>query len=122
MTTRKFQQDGFTVTVSRLRDEDPDVSYLAQDYSDHTATERGELIRRDVDRLASFAAGEWFMVGIAVGIRKQTSSNWADGGPEVGRASIWGIESDSDESYLVSTEAEMVTEAFEEVKRLREVL
>jgi hypothetical protein len=36
MTTRKFQQDGFTVTVSRLRDEDPDVSYLIQDYKDCT--------------------------------------------------------------------------------------
>jgi hypothetical protein len=40
MATRKFQQDGFTVTVSRIPDEDPDVSYLAQDYSDYTATER----------------------------------------------------------------------------------
>jgi hypothetical protein len=53
---------------------------------------------------------------------KNTASNWADGGFEVGRASVWGIESDSDSSYIRETEEQEISEAFAEVKRLKQAL
>ena len=32
LSTRKYDKDGFTVIVERILDEDPDLSYLTQDY------------------------------------------------------------------------------------------
>lgn len=97
MTQRTFKQDGFTVRVYRLLDEDPDLSYLEQECFEPEGKER----------LAAFHRGDWYMMGIRVDIQKQTSTNRADGGPIVGSASLWGIELESDEAYLASVEQEL---------------
>jgi len=119
---RTFEQDGFTVIVSREVDMDTDTSYFEQDYSECTPDEQEQYKEQDSKRLAAYHRGEWYYVGVCVSIRKQTASNWDDGGLEVGRASVWGIESDSDESHFEELERDMVAEAFSEVKRLREAL
>lgn len=120
--TRTFKQDGFTVIVSREIDMDPDMSYLEQDYSDCTPEEQEQYKEQDRQRIAAYNRGEWYYVGVCVSIRKQTKSNWADGGLEVGRASVWGTESDSEESHFAELEQDMIREAFAEVARLREAL
>jgi hypothetical protein len=122
LSTRKFEQDGFTVIVSRILDTDGDLSNLEQEYSDCTPEEQAQYKEQDAKRLAGYNNGEWCYVGVAVSIRKNTASNWADGGLEVGRASVWGIESDSEESYFASVEADEIAEAFAEVERLRKAL
>ena len=125
LSTRKFEQDGFTVIVERIADDNPDADWLTDParYSDVTdATERAKYEAQDAERLAALERGDWSFVGVAVTIRKQTATKWADGGLEVGRASCWGIESDSDESFFADIERDMITDAFAEVGALKEAL
>jgi hypothetical protein len=119
---RKFEQDGFTVIVKHIIDEDSDYSSLTQEYADCTPEEQAENKAQDAARLRGLERGDWYYMGVAVSILKQTKSNWANGGLEVGRASVWGIESDSEPSYIAEVERDMVAEAFSEVNRLREAL
>lgn len=121
--TKKYEKDGFTIVINRVIDQDPDTSYLEQDYSDiGDAAEAAKYRTQDKLRLASYYQGDWYFMGITASVRKQTSSNWADGGLEVGRASIWGVESDSSEEYLESVEKDMEQEALLEVERLKVAL
>jgi hypothetical protein len=43
-------------------------------------------------------------------------------GVVIGESSIWGIESDSDESYFAETETEQIKEALAEAKAFRKEL
>jgi hypothetical protein len=114
---RTFEKNGFHYTVKHVIDGDADWSYLAPE-SDDTPVE-AEAKRA---RLHDLRMGRWYHIGVVVEIRKQTTSNWADGGLEVGRASVWGVESDSGQGHLDEIEADMVAEAEAEVERLREAL
>ena len=120
--TRKYEKDGFLIIVNRVYDDDPDTSYLTQDYEEEAPADRAKYREQDKARLASLYRGDWHFLGIAVEIRKQTASNWADGGLEVGRASCWGFESDSEESFLRQEEENITAEALAEVGRLKEAL
>lgn len=122
ISKRKFERDGFTVIVSRVADYDADVSYLTQEYEGVSPEEQARYQAEDAARLRAYHDGEWSMIGITVDVKKQTASNWADGGLTVGRASCWGFESDMDEGDLVSEEANIVDEAFAEVERLKTAL
>ncbi len=122
ISKREYDKDGFTVIVKRIFDTDPDLSYLEQDYYEDTPEDRAKYRKQDAERLKAYNRGNWHMLGIAVEIRKQTSSNWANGGLEVGRASVWGFESDSDESFLKSEEENITAEAWAEVGRLKQAL
>lgn len=117
--TRTFEKDGFNVTVEHIIDTDADLSYLEQDYKEESPADRSKYQKQDRARLTAYHQGDWYMLGIAVTVRKQTASNWADGGLEVGRASVWGFESDSEESYLKAEEEYIIIEAFTEVERLK---
>lgn len=119
---RKFERDGFTIIVSHMSDDHADTSSLEQDYADCPADERALYQAQDAARLKALYAGDWEYIGVCADVRKQTASNWADGGPVVGRASIWGVESDSDAEYITELETEMVIEALAEVDRLKEAL
>lgn len=118
MKTREYQKDGFAVTVDRVLDEDADLSYL-EDYADESPSDRAKYLAQGKARLEAYDRGEWYMLGIVVTIRKQTPSNWANGGLEVGRASIWGYESDSEEGFLKSEEESIASEAWREVEQLK---
>lgn len=121
MTKRTFEQDGFTVIVKRVLDDDPDLSWLTQDYED-CGEDAAKYREQDRERLDAYDRGEWYMLGVCVEIRKQTTTKWANGGLEVGRASVWGIESDSGESHLAEVEKDMIAQAFAEVNLLKEAL
>ena len=122
MHKRKFEQDGFLVIVTHEIDEDPDTSYLTQEYEDCTPEERADYKAQDAARLKSLERGDWYYMGVCVSIRKQTDTHWADGGLEVGRASVWGIESDSDASFIAEMARDMIAGAFREVENLRRAL
>lgn len=115
--TKKYEKDGFTIVINRVVDETPDLSYLQQSYDGlGDETEAAKYRTQDYDRLMALDRGEWYMMGITCSVRKQTSSNWADGGMEVGRASVWGIESDNSEEYLLSVEKDMEHELIRRVQ------
>lgn len=122
---RKFQQDGFTVIVERVSDTDRRAETPEEqqaNYDGCTAEEKAEYFKQDAARYQAWLNDEWSYMGVTVSIRKQTASNWADGGLEVGRASVWGIESDSEEQDFQELENEGIEEAFAEVQRLRDAL
>lgn len=122
--SRSFEQNGAQVKVTRVIDPTPDIGYLTDESRYRGIEESDAALYREQDavRVAAFNAGEWQMIGIVVTIRVQTASNWADGGHVVGRDSLWGIESDSEESYLASVEAGCISEAWEEVTRTKQAL
>jgi hypothetical protein len=77
-----------SVQVRRVHDEDGDSSYLEQDEFS--------------DRLAEYRAGNFYFEGVyAVAKLKvpTTQGGWIHTG-EVSSPGLWGIESDSDESYF----------------------
>jgi hypothetical protein len=108
---RTFEKDGFTVIVTHEYDDSPDTSYLEQEYEDCTPEEREQYKQQDRERLEALRNGDWYYLGVCVAMKK--------GSYEVGRASVWGIESDSDEGYFTEIEDDLITEAFAEVARLR---
>ena len=98
------------ITVERLWDDDPDLSWLDQtddqmgDGFEDAARERTEGYRR----------GDWHMIGIRAyadvyvnGVRQRLTS-----------AGLWGIESDSDEDYLRSIEEEERDELAEIIRAI----
>ena len=74
---------------------------------------------RDYERMEAFNRGDWHMMGIAVTVIKGefdikdivVTGTLQIQGAEVGSASLWGIESDSDTSYVESVEDELIDEA-----------
>jgi len=63
--------------------------------------------RQDYERCESYNRGVWHMIGIRAEAEIQTSADgrhWSI--QRVGSPGLWGIESDSDESYLQSVESD----------------
>lgn len=103
------------IVVKRMLDNDPDLSYLTQDYGDCPPEEAERYRQEDRERLAAYDRGEWWMVGI-----------WAEatiltGGPKVWvgncirSGGLWGIESDSSKEYFREV-------AQDELANLRDIL
>lgn len=114
LESRRFERNGLLYTVKRVLDETPDLSYLDPDATPEYAEENQA-------RLDAYNRGDWCMVGVCVDIQIQTRKNWVDP-PVVGRASLWGIESDSDDTDFAEVESDLIREAEEDVDCLREVL
>jgi hypothetical protein len=125
LKSRTFEKDGFRYIVSHILEDDNPKSHGlgdASNYAGLSVAEQKQYLAQDAERIAAYNRGDWHYIGVAVDIRKNTTSNWADGGAIVGRASIWGIESDSEPSYITQTEEETIAEAEAEIARLRAAL
>lgn len=121
MQKRVIKKGNLIYTISRVFDTDADLSYLEQDYSDCTPEEQDTYRQQDQDRLEAYNRDDWHMLGVLVEIAIETATRWAI--PHtVARASLWGIESDSEESYIASVEEEMIAEAEADLARTREAL
>jgi hypothetical protein len=104
-----------------LTDDEPDLSFLEQDYKDCSESERQKYRRQDRNRLAAFERGEWCMVGVRV---------VADVMVPIGQGSfrifniaspgVWGVESDSDESYLAEIEKDEKSSLIEQLAMMAE--
>lgn len=80
------------IITHRIPDEDPDTSYLEQEGFE--------------DRLESYRRGDFYFLGIVAKTQIAvcgTIQTLQSGG-------LWGIESDSDESYLQEIEREQIAE------------
>ena len=62
---------------------------------------------------------DWSPIGLEIRIKKQTASNWPDGGLEVGRAHSWDLPIGCD---MEAEEAKVIAAAWVEVDRLRQAL
>jgi len=89
-----------TVTLKRIVDKDPDTSYLEQDEFE--------------GRLRQFNEGQFCFMGIVADAEVSLSRNEKpDSGyllQTISSGGLWGIESDSDESYLQEIEQEQLME------------
>ena len=103
-----------TVTFERetCSDDSPDVSYLEQEcFND----EEGRA------RLAAFHAGDWGMIGIrAKATIVVRHSNGNSTSYTLTSAGLWGIESDSPESYLADIYAEQCEELKIDIKAMKQ--
>jgi hypothetical protein len=126
ISSREIKQGPYTVTVERVYDSGRFCDTAAEAAKGYTGSmttaELAKYRKQDQARYDAWCKDDWMYVGVAVTIRLQTSSNWADGGMEVGRASVWGIESDSGEEYFAIVEADEISEAWAEVERLKVAL
>jgi hypothetical protein len=108
------------VYVEAVLDQDPDISYLPQDYSDVTdPRERQSYLEADRLRKESFGE-DWVMIGVRAvaevvleveGMVPQTIRLTSGG--------IWGIESDSGRKYVLDTGRDQLPELREQLKSLR---
>jgi len=91
-------------------DEDPDTSWL----------EQGEW----TDRLEAYSRGDFYFVGVyaEARIRFQTPQGGWTQGAYVRTPGVWGIESDSDESYLAEVGNEEQGELAEMLEALNVTL
>jgi len=63
-------------------------------------------VEQDYQRMEAYNRGEWWMVGVIATAVLETEA-----GPIEEVASLWGIESDSDEDFFVEVEKEQMGEA-----------
>lgn len=75
-----------------------------------TPEERARYLAEDHARAEAWRRDEWWYVGVVVEIRQKTATNWAVD-PVIGRASIWGVESDSGAAYFGELAEELIGEA-----------
>lgn len=76
-----------------------------------------ETLHLDVKRLEEYERNEWGMTGVVVVVSAK--------GIELGRDSMWGVESDADDSYILECAKDVLVEALAQAKsklqELREI-
>lgn len=94
-----------SVKVRRMDDDDPDLSWLEQpEWNEEVDGVDGSL-NYGRNRIASYG-DTWSMIGV-----QAVATVYINGIHQTLRSSgLWGIESDSDESYLTSVEDEQLEE------------
>lgn len=120
-TILKRTEGNLTYHVFREVDEDADLSYLEQDYTDCPKKERATYLAQDKARLAAYRRGEWYPVGVVCEISIHTKTNWAVD-LVIARVSLWGIESDSDAAYFLEVAEDQIAEAKQDLKELKKAL
>lgn len=108
-----------TLTVERKPDYDPDLSWMGEysntpgpyaidtgkgsrylqyfnppweNYKGEPEEEIKKYCRQDFERMEAYNRGDWWMLGICATVTVSHDS-WA-AGKEIGRSSVWGVESD----------------------------
>lgn len=88
--------DRIYAKVEIVPDDDPDLSWL-----DQTDDQMGDGFEQSArERIAAYNNGEWSMVGVVVTLygERDGMQRWEH--EEIAKASLWGIESDSEPSYF----------------------
>jgi hypothetical protein len=106
------------VYVEVVPDEDPDLSYLTQEYPGDPAA--AEMRAQDAERLAAYKRDEWSMVGVRVVAEvTQDREGRIDQPLVLKSAGIWGIESDSGREYALETGRNELGDLREQLAGLR---
>lgn len=108
ITDRKVDRPTcITITVERLHDDSPDLSWL-----DQTDDEMGEGFEATAtERKADYGTG-WHMVGVQAiaSYLIPVGGGGASSIQTMTSAGLWGIESDSEPEYFVQVEDEQISE------------
>jgi hypothetical protein len=83
-----------------------------------------KYVRQDYERMERLARGDWGFIGIRAEAEiaisddphKRTNTTWTL--QEITSGGLWGIESDSDKSYLAEIETEQLSELREQLRAL----
>lgn len=106
-----------TVTFSRqeMVDESPDLSYLEQDCFNDTEAKEG------LARIEAYKRGDWHMIGIravaTIWVQRYLPNYRTQHTME--SAGLWGIESDSEESYLQSVYKEECSQLQADIEAMK---
>lgn len=108
------------VYIEVVPDEDPDLSYLEQDYSELERAERERYIYADKLRLDAYRRGEWSTVGVRL-VAEVTydREGHIDRPIEIRSAGVWGIESDSGRDYAHEAGLSQADDLREQLEALR---
>ena len=109
------------IVLKRMYDEDPDLSFLEQDYTDKDVTEEEnkKYQERDRQRLEAFRNEEWNMIGIkAEAIIHIDNGRWKNSKGEsagwqihkISSGGLWNIESDGSEEYFKEIEEQEIAD------------
>ncbi len=103
-----------SIAVERLTDEDPDLSHLKQSYNEPsiTSAEAEKYKIQDDKRLDAYDRGDWYMMGVRATADVAITPKGSSAGTLVTISSggLWGIESDSGESYFKDVERDELDE------------
>lgn len=93
-----------TFSMETTDDDSPDLSYLEQSYdSDVPNLEERDMYRkRDAERLAAYRRGDWHMIGIRAKATIWIQRSGYQTNYTIESPGLWGVESDSEKSYLDS--------------------
>jgi hypothetical protein len=102
------------ITIRRMLDTDPDLSFLTDSdrYTGCTEEEAAKYEKEDAARLKSYGTA-WYMIGIRAESRIKVRTNAANHYSTlqtIRSGGLWGIESDSDDSHLEQVTAEELAE------------
>lgn len=116
-----------TVTFSRetMDDCDGDISYLQQEYSDLIDdAERARYKAEDAKRVAAYHNGDWHFVGIRakamIRIDHENGNQRYSYFHELTSCGIFGIESDSDESYFAEVYADECAQLKADIEAMKD--
>lgn len=116
---------GVSVTVQMERlvitDDGPDTSYLHQDYRDvKDPAEREKYLAQDRARVEAYDRGEWHFIGVRARAHVEVRRGKNITCYTIDSAGLWGIESDSDDSYLEEVFREEAAQLEADIKALGE--
>lgn len=106
-----ISDSAFGVTVKRVSDTDADLSFLEHDSGNYKGESPEDIAKyeaQDLERLDAYHRGDWEMLGVQVTVARN--------GIILGRASLYGIESDSGEEYFKEVEKELTFKALNNAK------
>lgn len=95
--------------IRRIFDDNPDLSYLEQDYHECGPVDSAKYQAQDRARLEAYNNGEWVMKGVRAECEYLIPVNSVPPSyiiQTLTSGGLWGIESDSDEEYFKSVEQE----------------
>jgi hypothetical protein len=90
----------------------------SSNYKDCEPEEIRKYTRQDYERMESLNAGQWCFIGIGAEARILLPSGTSQVISKIQSGGLWGIESDSDKSYLAEVEQEELSALRTELKAL----
>jgi hypothetical protein len=86
---------------------------------ENTPEEVCKYVRQDYERMESLNRGDWYFLGISAEAKISVPSGYQTGTLQtITSGGLWGIESDSEDSYLESIEQEELSELRSQLKAL----
>lgn len=130
MEQRDFEKDGFVYKIKHILDIYADLDHLGKfsdtwqegaiEHSDDPRIARyfiptnPEYAKQDYKRMMDYERGYWSMLGVMAEIYLKDKNY-----PLARSGGLWGIESDSEESYFAELEEEQIAEAEAELSGVK---